>query len=89
MDRGASWTAVHGVAKCQTGLTDFHLPKHKRCLRDQVTSRIKEKANWSHKTGRNQGRPALGIITKVSTGKVWLRHRWRWTLATTTGHGCC
>ena len=25
MDRGASWATVHGVAKSQTGLSDFHV----------------------------------------------------------------
>ena len=29
MNRGALWAAVRGVTKCPTGLTDFHLLKHK------------------------------------------------------------
>ena len=82
MDRGASWAAVQGVAKCQTGLTDFHLLKHKRCLRDKVTSRIKEKDNWSHKTGRNQGRPGTGNHNQGQHRKSLVKA----PLALDTGH---
>ena len=41
------------------------------------------------KQGETKGGQALGIITKVSTGKVWLRRCRLWTLATTPGRCCC
>ena len=38
MDRGAWWAAVHGVAKSQTGLSDFTFTFHFHALEEEMAT---------------------------------------------------
>ena len=53
MDRGAWWSAVHGVAKSQTRLSDFNFTFHFHALKKEVAT------HYSVLAWRIQGRGSL------------------------------
>ena len=65
MDAGAWWAAVHGVAKSQTGLSDFTFTFHFHALEKAMaphSSTLAWKIPWTEEPGgpQSMGSPRVG-----------------------------
>ena len=60
MDRGAWSAAVHGVAKSQTGLSDFTLTFHFHALEKEMATHSSVLAWRIPATGEPGGLPSMG-----------------------------
>ena len=60
MDRGAWWAAVHGVAECQTRLSDFTFTFHFHALEKEMATHSSVLAWRIPGTGEPGGLPSLG-----------------------------
>ena len=60
MDGGASWAAVHGVAKSQTRLSDFTFTFHFHALEKEMATHSSVLAWRIPGTGTLAGLPSLG-----------------------------
>ena len=60
MDRGARWAAVHGVAKSQTGLSDFTFTFHFHALEKEMATHSSVLALKISGTGEPDGLPSVG-----------------------------
>ena len=60
MDGGAWWAAVHGVAKSQTGLSDFTFIFHFHALEKEMATHSSVLAWRIPGTGEPGGLPSLG-----------------------------
>ena len=60
MDGGAWWTAVHGVAKSQTGLSDFTFTFHFHALEKEMATHSSVLAWRISGTGEPGGLPSMG-----------------------------
>ena len=60
MDGGASWAAVHGVAKSQTWLSDFTFPFHFPALEKEMATHSSVLAWRIPGTGEPGGLPSMG-----------------------------
>ena len=61
MDRGARWAAVHGVAKSQTGLSDFTFTFHFHALEKEMATHSSVLALKISGTGEPDGLPSVGL----------------------------
>ena len=61
MDRGASWAAVHGVAKSQTQLSDFTFTFHFHALEKEMATHFSVSAWGIPGTGEPGGLPSKGL----------------------------
>ena len=64
MDRGASWAAVHGIAKSQTQLSDFTFTLHFRALEKEMATHSSV-LSW-----RIPGTVEPGGLTSVGSHRV-------------------
>ena len=60
MDRGALWAAVHGVAKSQTGLSDFTFTFHFHALEKEMATHSSVLAWRIPGMGEPGGLPSMG-----------------------------
>ena len=60
MDRGAWWTAVHGVSKSRTGLSDFTLTFHLHALEKEMATHSSVLAWRTPGTGEPGGLSSMG-----------------------------
>ena len=60
MDRGAWWAAVHGVAKSQTGLSDFTFTFHFQALEKETATHSSVLAWRIPGTGEPGGLMSMG-----------------------------
>ena len=60
MDGGASWAAVHGVAKSRTGLSDFTFPFHFHALEKEMATHSSVLAWRIPGTEEAGGLPSMG-----------------------------
>ena len=60
MDRGAWWAAVHGVAKSQTGLSNFTFTFHSHALEKEMATHSSVLAWRILGTGESGGLPSMG-----------------------------
>ena len=60
MDKGAWWTAVRGVAKSQTRLSDFPFPFHFHALEEEMATHSSVLAWRIPGTGEPGGLPFMG-----------------------------
>ena len=60
MDGGAWWAAVHGVAKSQTGLSDFTFTFHLHALEKEMATHSRVLAWRIPETGEPGGLPSMG-----------------------------
>ena len=60
MDGGAWWTAVHGVTKSQTGLSDFTFTFHFYALEKEMATHSSVLAWRISGTGEPDGLPSMG-----------------------------
>ena len=60
MDGGAWWAAVHGVAKSQTGLSDFPFTFHFHALEKEMTTHSSVLAWRIPGTGESCWLPSMG-----------------------------
>ena len=60
MDGRAWWAAVHGVAKSQTGLSDFTLTFHFHALEKEMATHVSVLAWRIPGTGEPGGLPSMG-----------------------------
>ena len=60
MDRGAWWAAVHGVAKCQTRLSNFTFTFHFHALEKEMATHSSVLAWTTSGKGEPGGLPSLG-----------------------------
>ena len=61
MDRGAWWAAVHGVAKSQTGLSDFTFTFHFHALEKEMATHSSVLALKISGMGEPDGLPSVGL----------------------------
>ena len=61
MDRGASWAAVHGVARSRTRLRDFTLTFHFHALEEEMATHSSVLAWRIPGTGEPGGLPSVGL----------------------------
>ena len=61
MDGGAWWAAVHGVAKSQTGLSDFTFTFHFHTLEKEMATHSSVLAWRIPGTGEPGGLPSMGL----------------------------
>ena len=61
MDRGAWWAAVHGVAKSQTGLSDFPFIFHFHALEKEMATHSSVLAWRISGTGELGGLTSMGL----------------------------
>ena len=64
MDGGAWWAAVHGVARSQTGLSDFTFTFHFHALEKAMalhSSTFAWEIPWTEEPGRLQFMGSLGV----------------------------
>ena len=74
MDGGASWAAVHGVAKSQTRLSDFTFTFHFLALEKEMathSSVLAWRIPWTEKPGRLQ---SIWGCTESDTTEVTWQH---------------
>ena len=57
---GASWAAVHGVAKSRTGLSDFTFTFHFHALEKEMATHSSVLAWRTPGTGQPGGQPSMG-----------------------------
>ena len=67
MDRGASWTAVHGVAKSQTWLSNFTLTFHFPALEKEMATHSSVLAWRISGMGEPGGLPSMGRTESDTT----------------------
>ena len=79
MDRGAWWAAVHGVAKSQTGLSNFTFTFHVHALEKELATHSGVLAWRIPGTGEPGGLPSMGLYR--------VRHDWS-DLAAAAGSRC-
>ena len=60
-DGGAWWAAVHGVAKSQTGLSDFTFTFHFHALEKEMATHSSVLAWRIPGTGKPGGHPSMGL----------------------------
>ena len=60
MDRGAWWAAVHGVARSQTGLSDFTFTFHFHALEKEMATHSSVLAWRILGMGEPSGLPSMG-----------------------------
>ena len=61
MDRGAWWSAVHGVAKSQTRLSDFTFTFHFHALEKEMATHSSVLAWRIPGTAEHGGLPSMGL----------------------------
>ena len=61
MDRGAWWAAVHGVAKSQTGISNFTFTFHVHALEKELATHSGVLAWRIPGTGEPGGLPSMGL----------------------------
>ena len=61
MGGGAWWAAVHGVAKSQTGLSDFPFTFHFHALEKEMATQPSVLARRIPGTGEPGGLPSMGL----------------------------
>ena len=69
MDGGAWWAAVHRVAKCRTGLSDFTFPLHFHALEKEMATHSSVLAWGIPGTGEPGGLLSMGSH-RVGTTEV-------------------
>ena len=73
MDGGAWWAAVHGMAKSQTGLSNFTFPFHFHALEREMATHSSVLAWRLPGTGElQQSRTRLKWLSS-SSSKIWLK----------------
>ena len=60
MDRGAWWAAVHGIARIQTGLSDFTFTFHFHALEKEMATYSNVLAWRNLGMGEPGGLPSMG-----------------------------
>ena len=70
MDRGASWAAVHGVAKSWTGLSDFTFTFHFYALEKEKATHYSVLAWRIPGTGEPGGLPSMGSHSRTQLKRL-------------------